>query len=277
MMKRTVIQVVGIRRSGNHAIITWLQSLYGKTVHYNNLPHVFFTREDEVERVKVDVESDCVICSFEDFPGFRKPDLSLKNSVDLVDPAMIDPDRNYFVFYIIRDVYNLFASMLKSGMINDHDDVRQFIDDWLSVARQYDIAPEQCILYNEWFSNAQYRRTICDHLGQPYREETLSELAREGKGSSFDGLPRPSAKEIARNLPKYLSASFARRLARNPMSYVNRILAKPIDARELDVKNRWKYLSERDEHVLLMQAEEVHALNARLFGFRLNEHLEMVA
>jgi hypothetical protein len=276
-MRRVVIQVIGIRRSGNHAVIAWIQSLFGRAIHYNNLPHDVFARPDQVERVRSDLDSDCIICSFEDFPLFHKTDRSLSDSVAPINPALIGDDREYFTFYIIRDVYNLFASLLKSGRIAGEREILRFIDDWLSVARQYEAAPERCILYNEWFASDAYRRALCDRLGVPYREDRLDEVAREGKGSSFDGLPRPPVRDIVRGLPRYVSPAFLRRLARNPTGYLTRLFAKPVDARALDVQNRWKYLSEREERFLLMRNEEVHELNERIFGFRLNDRFEVCA
>ena len=36
---RLLIQVIGLQRSGNHAIIRWLESLFARPLHLNDLEH----------------------------------------------------------------------------------------------------------------------------------------------------------------------------------------------------------------------------------------------
>lgn len=270
-----LVQVVGIRRSGNHAIIEWLKSMYASPVHENNLRHDFFRTGGRERMLQVLRDADCAICSFENFPEHQKPGMTLVDSAELLSDAEVPPSVALHTVFILRDAYNLAASLLKSGRIADAEALGQFVEEWVAIARVCANRPDDTILYNRWFAEEGYRREICARFGARYRDDTLNEVAHEGGGSSFDGLPLPPVSAMLTGFRKYLGAPFLRRLRTRPMSYVRRLIRPRIEARALNVDRRWTYLKEREEAALLLGNAELRGLNERIFGFSLSHDFAM--
>lgn len=269
MSSPVLFQIIGIRRSGNHAIIDWLRSMYARSAHYNNLRHDVLLTETGQEILAELAQLDCLVCSFEDFPKRRTPGVPLAKSVRLLPPGAAPHGARVETFYIVRDAYNLAASLLKAEMAAGPDDMAIFIRDWLALAEIARREPERCIFYNRWFDSEPYRRQLAARLGVAYCDHTLGAVANEAGGSSFDGLPLPPLREMATNYRKYLSAKFLTRLRKRPLHYVRRILQPKLDARGLAVDQRWRYLAERPEAGALLANAAVREANSDLFGFHL--------
>jgi hypothetical protein len=84
--RRILLQVIGMQRSGNHAIIGWLSSLFERPAHLNNLPHDFFCRTETVTGNPALAKADCSILSFEDT---KRPDARALLDIELLDRARL--------------------------------------------------------------------------------------------------------------------------------------------------------------------------------------------
>lgn len=272
-----VLQVIGLQRSGNHAIIDWISSLFPRTVHLNNLPHDFGRDPENLTDNPAFAGADCRIVSFEDARvklartedgGFRP----LLDSVVPLDPARLDAF-DCRMLYILRDPYNCWASRVKAreaGGLTSPAEFEHFLDNWTAMARRHAAEPKAFILYNAWFKDRAYRQAVCARLGGSYSERTLGEVPLEGGGSSFDGAGRPSLRTMAKKLDYYRSPGFRRRLLQQPGSYVRRLLGPSVDGRQLRVDSRWQHLVGRDDARALFEDATVRELSRRIFGFHVD-------
>ena len=220
--RRLLIQVIGQQRSGNHAVINWLASLFPTVTHGNDLPHDFFVRP---AAAAAGATADCNVFSFEDAFGRLRGDGNLLDSVAPVDPAAF-PDLDCRVLHILRDPYNCWASRVKArevGTLTSARALEPFVRDWTALARLYLTRPDAFVLYNRWFRDQAYRKGIAARLGGGYSERTLGEVRGEGGGSSFDGFVRPSYATMLGKLDYYLSGDFRRRFLKQPGSYLARL------------------------------------------------------
>ncbi len=278
MARGLVLQVVGLQRSGNHAIIDWISSLFPKAVHLNNLEHDFARDPGNVTDNPAFAGADCRIVSFEDARiklartgdgGFRP----LLDSVVPLDPAGLD-EFDCRMLYVLRDPYNCWASRVKareaSGLTSPAE-LDYFLDSWTAMARRHAAEPKAFVLYNAWFKDRAYRQAVCARLGGSYSERTLGEVPLEGGGSSFNGAGRPSLRTMAKKLDYYRSPEFRRRLLQQPGSYARRLLAPSVDGRQLQVDSRWQHLVGRDDARALFEDPTVRALSRRIFGFHVDE------
>jgi hypothetical protein len=261
--RRLLVQIIGQQRSGNHAIIRWLSSLFPTAMHANDLPHDFFMRPNVAATT-----ADCNLFSFEDSFGWLRGG-NLLESVALVDPAAF-PDFDCRVLHILRDPYNCWASRVKArevGKLSSTRALEPFVRDWTALARLCLTQPEAFILYNRWFEDQAYRKQIAARLGGRYSERTLGEVPGEGGGSSFDGFVRPSYATILRKFDYYLTANFRRRFLKRPGSYLFRLFSPNIDARQLQVDRRWEHVVGQKDAQDLFANAEVQVLSREIFGF----------
>ena len=268
--RRLVLQVIGLQRSGNHAIITWLSSLFPRAAHFNELPHDYFgTAGDLADRLAG--KEDLLVFSFED--SLRKtrkgsPE-SVLDRVELGDPAAF-PGLDFRVMYILRDPYNAWASRVKAkedGRLTCSDLLSDFMRDWLAVARLYRENEPAFILYNAWFKSQPYRRKVCARLGGSYSERTLGDVFAYGGGSSFEGYARPSYGTILRRARHYMGPEFRQRFLKDPRAYFTRFFAPSMDGRQLKVDSRWEYVLDRPDSRALFESPEIAALSQAIFGF----------
>jgi len=267
--RRVLLQVIGLQRSGNHAIIGWLSSLFERPVHLNDLPHDFFCRTENVTENPAFAKAGCCILSFEDT---RRPGAGPLLNVGNLDSSRLS-EFDCHVVYLLRDPYNLWASRVKAkeaGKLTCSARLEPFMREWTDLARLCVAQPDAFILYNSWFGSQAYRRQVCARLGGRYSERTLGEVTGAGGGSSFDGASRPSIRTILGNLGYYRSAAFRRRLFRQPGSYLARLFLRSVDGRQLQVDRRWQYLAGREEAQALFANAEVQALSREIFGFHVD-------
>jgi len=272
-----VLQVIGLQRSGNHAIIDWIASLFPRAAHLNNLAHDFGRDPANVAGHPTFAGADCRIVSFEDARiklartadgGFRP----LLDSVVPLDPDSLD-EFDCRTLYILRDPYNCWASRVKAreaGGLTSPAELDYFLDSWTAMARRHAAEPRSFVLYNAWFKDRAYRQAVCARLGGSYSERTLGEVPLEGGGSSFDGAGRPSLRTMAKKLDYYRSPGFRRRLLQQPGSYLRRLLAPSVDGRQLQVDSRWQHLLGRDDARALFEDATVRELSQRIFGFHVD-------
>lgn len=272
-MTDRIIQVTGLQRSGNHAIILWMRSLFESAKFENNRPHAVLGDPEEVARIPAEQES-ALIISFEDDTRHFQPGSQSLEDIVLLGPQDVAP-LPVTTLYILRDPYNNWASrevaQERQGLTGLHD-LAAFTANWLYIAGKHAEDPTQVILYSRWMKDADYRRAICARLGGVYSEETLDIVPHQGSGSTFDKVERrPSYRQILARLPRYLSPAFLQRLWRAPGRYI-RLLATPqATARDLDTMNRWAHIVERPECAALFTDPRLRAECTRIFGFYVDE------
>ena len=246
------LRVVGMRRTGNHAIITWIERQQpGTAYHLNNVaagtnPYRYksnnlrryhpqhgkmaavYQRQAEGNLIK----RDCLILSYEDWgleqvtqPRFeRNRTLYLGKSAQQRDVL------------ILRDPFNLFASRLKQNFVDTKSKTASMVDMWLAYAREFTgessyLQPDRvCINYNRWFADVSYRRELADQLGLVFSDAGLRYVPPLGGGSSFSGTRHSG------------------------------------QAGCLDVTNRWRHFADNPAFRQLFQNEEIWHYSQQIFG-----------
>ena len=196
----------GLRRSGNHAVIAWIVSLFeGPVGYFNDLNHSAPTTSDTCSSPLPGFDESkqagagtlpkrLCLCSFED--------ANLDSDSRPIPPTQLfgNSSRRLNII-LLRDPYNMLASRLR--IFRDRADtplsremlVHQgtpIMDLWTRYAIEFlgrsnhfdgETLP---INYNRWVFDQNYRRDICEMLGGEYSEETLPFVPRNGFGSSFE-------------------------------------------------------------------------------------------
>lgn len=263
------IRVLGLRRSGNHAIINWIRSQLPKNTVFINHTRVrenpyrnvyedqlFLSRNPQLKGWRCeDIDwwkkeakghfspKDCLIYSFEDQEIAQVAHHSFEKMHDIY----LGQSSERFDVIVIRDPFNLFASRLQGN--KPRANARNF--DLMNVYSRHHNLPElwvtyakEClnettflrhnkvvINYNQWFSDCDYRQQIADLLGLTFSDAGFTEVVRAGGiGSSFDGI-----------------------------NFNN-------DAASMDVLNRWKRFEENPFFLDLLKTPELVEYSVRLFG-----------
>ncbi|EAZ92078.1 hypothetical protein [Crocosphaera chwakensis] len=234
------VRVLGIRRSGNHAIISWLIDNYsGRVVHLNDIlfqkgqdPYYAlrnritikglpywrcyqdFSQKTLVslaksflnipEHFSLQIRDKAVNIEYirqspKDFLIYSYEDIDPQNSqLDLFEQnyqKYLGESRKRLEILILRDPFNLFASLLESQMMKKNDEEQhKYVELYKAYAREY-LEQSQSgniekiyVNYNQWFLSKQYRIQLAEHLGFTSSGEPYEKVAHQGKGSSFDQL-----------------------------------------------------------------------------------------
>lgn len=225
IVNRKEIRVLGLRRSGNHAIINWIcrqaptnqvfinharvmdnpyRNVYRDQLFLQQRPELRGWRCEDIEWWRQEArgnfsEKDVLIYSYEDqeiervvHPFFeKKHDLYLGKSQDRYDVL------------IVRDPFNLFASRIKGNKPRENArnfDLLQVYSRRLTLPELWISYAKEClnetnflsnkkivIKYNLWFSDIEYRRQIADQIGLEFTDAGFDDVVRAGGiGSSFD-------------------------------------------------------------------------------------------
>src|SRR5215203_807961 len=208
VVNETEIRVVGMSRSGNHAIINWiLAQAPGRTCFLNcaepgsnpfwsarprttelpgwRAPYDGF--EIEAERQGRLSRKDLLVHSYEDtFLGpFRKPANEGRHD------EWVDSSRRRVDLLILRDPRNLLASRLASGYGWLEDGLVARL--WAQHAREFlglrrNLRQERLMVsYNEWARSEAYRRGVAKALGLEFDDQAAKKVPAAAGGSSFDG------------------------------------------------------------------------------------------
>jgi len=204
------LQVFGMRRSGNHAIIDWLMRNAPEAasggVFYNNckfgknpqraygsldvygadlsvLPHVTMS---EAERLGQAGDAPMVVVSYED----RMPQDA--GSPQKASNGLGDNDFSYQVI-IYRSFLNWSASLLaklkKNAGYGATDRMRIMAQAFSSYIQGLDRIADGgglvAICYDDWMTSEAYRAEVLGQLGLPVRDLSRGKLQRFGGGSSF--------------------------------------------------------------------------------------------
>lgn len=264
VVNKKEIRVVGMRRTGNHAILTWIEhQLSGEFFHLNNVwagKNPYRHKADNLlryhpEHAKMSqtyrrqakgelIARDCLLYSYEDWSlaQITQPRFEQNRELYLGRAA------ECFDVLILRDPFNLFASRLKQNFVATKTKGLPMVEMWLEYAEEFvgetqllqqksgrDSAQREtrklvCINYNRWFDDVDYRRQLSEQLGVSFSDAGLSKVPTLGGGSSFDGT----------NLNG--------------------------QARAMDVTNRWKRFADDPAFRELFKTEAVWDYSRRIFG-----------
>lgn len=190
-MKFKTLISLATKRSGHHSVLHSLCLQSKKNItHENNVLVTHFIRgKVKYSRGYQDGEiygngQDIKLWSFEDAKSFRYEEIAKNAKID----------KNHHVIIVIRDIYNIISSTLRHNggrRIKTHLDKR--VDIWYQhcaehLGRRNDIPDDKktIILFNKWFEDKDYRKSICDRLGIEFTDEGINRVARYGGGSSYD-------------------------------------------------------------------------------------------
>jgi hypothetical protein len=233
VINKKEIAVFGIKRCGNHPIIHWLIEQMGKhVVHLNdvtskspydsceeinvkglplyqsrltrkgikNLCRQLLRNLDVVEYSKKDkgvnwhairffTPKDCLIISYENtFFNCNAYTEFLKEHDNYAGYS----EQSYRTV-VLRDAYNLFASLLCAPFVTTKEIVRcielykQYAKIFLDIDRQK-MLNIICINFNEWFDNPNYRIQLARQFGMDNNGEPFQRVHSIGGGSSFNGM-----------------------------------------------------------------------------------------
>lgn len=203
------IRLVGLSRSGNHAVAQWilaqasgrncfLNCAEGKTNPFATCRPLadgsparaswpefdFATEADGRFSAK-----DLLLHSYED--SFLAHALS--DEFEAGHDAWVGPSRRRIDVVVVRDPYNLFASRRAAGCGLSRAVARRM---WMQHARCL-LAPRWtrkprpelvAVSYTRWVTCRDYRRALAERLGLPFSDAGIDRVADCAGGSSFDGL-----------------------------------------------------------------------------------------
>jgi hypothetical protein len=184
--------IFGLRRGGNHAIAEWLKGHFddGKTLHLNSAELGFF--ETDSERLRVDSiyyqnvslagGAPVLLVGYEnlnflDFPFEHNSRVARRS--DLV--------------VVLRDYPNMAASIARSARERPSFVYTYRLKDlplnWAIYARHMRERTGGFVYlkFNDWFSDAEYRRAMSEQLGLEFSERGLNVVSPYGGGARSTG------------------------------------------------------------------------------------------
>jgi hypothetical protein len=209
VVNRLELRVIGMSRSGNHAIIDWiLGQADGRTCFLNcaEPKHDPFSsarpisEHEECFRAnypEFDLEAeargeltakDLLLYSYEDvfLGGLARADVEARHD------AQVGRSGRRIDVLILRDPFNLFASRRAAAFAPLAPET--WVRIWCQHAREFvgdrrHLRNERVMLsYNRWVADRDYRRDIAGALGLRFDDAPARAVARTGGGSSFDGV-----------------------------------------------------------------------------------------
>ncbi|NJL02167.1 MAG: hypothetical protein HC910_16975 [Spirulinaceae cyanobacterium SM2_1_0] len=246
------IRMVGLRRTGNHALIRWLKRQHaGRFRHLNDIPvyenpfrHEYEYWCDhypeypkEIERIRQEslgnfVPTECLVYNYEDHPLSKIVDSKFWAKHDMY----FGRSQRIYDLIILRDPFNLLASRIRRGFLAIKSTQISFVDLWLEYAKEflgetnYLQNEKICVNYNLWVDNIDYRRELAEKLAMNFTDAGIDEVSKRAGGSSFDGTEFTG------------------------------------QAAKMDVHGRWKKLIDDPAYRRLVSNDELFAYSEKIFG-----------
>lgn len=185
---RTLWVIAGMRRSGIHAVVHWIRAALDAAgephLLLNNVHLATLNRKDANVLFSPNYAAspraaEHVLIVFEDKRLGQVAACPLLRHVGAERTKRV---------VVLRDPYNLAASRLQRTRAAGNRDThpRRVAEMWPDHAR-HDATWTPCV-YNAWFAQAPYRRRLAAALGLATVPPLPSQVARAGRGSSFDGV-----------------------------------------------------------------------------------------
>ena len=245
----TELRLIGMSRSGNHALIHWITSqLRGSYCFLNccegksnpfesaraiddgrravtNIPNLEIEREQRGELT----DKDWLLFSHED------------NFLANACSSLFEDNHDHWIgassrridLLLLRDPFNLFASRMAHDLASITSSVAARI--WKQHARQFVRGPRALrhepvlVRYDRWVRELDYRRALAERLGIGFTDAGINDVPAVAGGSTFDGR------------------------------------AYHGDAREMRVFDRWRRMIARPEYRALFD-DELIELAVEIFG-----------
>jgi len=255
------IKIIGMQRTGNHAIVNWIYSQCDELkcvlnhIPINRNPFIAFSKKGTVkefnqnfkqklnitaERLGFFAPKKLLIYTYEDEiiqDVFNKFSEKKHNS-------WVGASKTRYELLIIRDPFNLFASRLKrdDNNIKNKYSLRntqqrdKVVNLWKNHAKEFlgdtDSMTHNkiCVNYNTWFTDKKYRRNLAETLNIDFTDESINEVLHIGGGSSFD------------------------------RTELNN------EASKMKVLERWKAFAEDEGFISIFQDQEIIELYKRIFA-----------
>jgi hypothetical protein len=287
------IRAYGLMRSGNHAIIDWIQNQYPRrpTCFLNNVKHGAFDPYLHCrQRVLTNIDDDpdteslrqlrkaLLIYSYEDREDMASASGEFLQSVfsdafETRRQIYLGTSARQFDLMIIRDPFNCFASRVQMiqawGSVGGVTDPTLIGRNWKSLATKALSLIERpepgqlVVTYNQWATAREYRAQLSKALSGDFNDQSFHRLSSFGGGSSFPDTmpPRITVYQLLTQAHKLFSF---RRYTR--FSHYLRSLTMTEAARRRALFSRWRLLSENATYRSLFLDKEILALSERLFG-----------
>ncbi|MDJ0746265.1 MAG: hypothetical protein QNJ32_23270 [Xenococcaceae cyanobacterium MO_167.B27] len=256
IINQNEVRIIGLKRSGNHAVSNWMmKQMQGEVFYINDVganenpyreKYEAWVRSNcakNRERLKQEsqgnfIEKDYLIYSYEDYELNRITNKNFANKHDLY----FGKTATRYDVILLRDPFNLIASRFKKGnFVNQHylgtkNPQLSVVDLWLSYAKewlgetQYLEYNRVFINYNKWFSDREYRQSLSSQLNLEFSDQGINQVKSQGGGSSFD----------ARNFHN--------------------------NATQMDVLNRWKNYADNPSYREVFRNEELWNYSQEIFG-----------
>lgn len=221
------IRVVGLRRSGNHAVMNWIRKQQAEeTIYINNVrpkenpfravyedqirkskdPSLPGWRTKDIDRWQREAKGEfstkkCLLYSYEDQPIEKLSDRNFEKKHDLY----FGRSKVRYDVIIMRDPFNLFASRLRASRKREvPPDQFDFMrvkskksslpQMWIDYAQEYLDETNYLrhtkvhINYNLWSTDPNYRCQIAKKLDLDFTDAGFDDVMTNGGGSSFDGV-----------------------------------------------------------------------------------------
>ncbi|HHP7231296.1 MAG TPA: hypothetical protein ACFCUY_10620 [Xenococcaceae cyanobacterium] len=208
LINQKEIRVIGLRRSGNHGIITWIRRHYDERIwHLNNISpqknpyrnlYEHYPKEElKPEAQGIFTKKKCLIYNYENYTLESITNSLLEKKHDLY----LGKSQTRYDLLILRDPYNTFASILK-GQRNKNNftylntypkNHKSIAELWLDYAKEflgetnYLKYKRVMVSYNHWIIDQNYRRNISKKLDLDFCDAGFNVVKSYGGGSSFKG------------------------------------------------------------------------------------------
>lgn len=169
------LHLLGLKRSGNHAITQWLLNLFEEKycLHLNDvkLDKLLFNKYNRAHKTR----------------NKRATIISLEDYKELPDATVFTPQIGFSKqikqFTVIRSFPNFLASRLEKKRRSHINTPREFKEYWLAHTKH-----ENLIIFDKWFSDPNYRLSLVqEHFGMN-KDADVNQMMKWGEGSSFDGM-----------------------------------------------------------------------------------------
>jgi hypothetical protein len=236
------IRLIGLKRSGNHAVLNWIRGQEQDAYFLNNVGvstspfrhfHLHFPqknfREEAWGKFK---HKNCFLYSYEDHSIAKITEPKYEKKHDLY----VGKSNYRYDVLILRDPFNLMASRLKKGFLSVKTQGMSLVDMWIEYAKEfigetsYLNNKKVVVNYNQWFADISYRQKIAANLDLEFSDVGLNYVSSYGGGSSFE--------------QQNLSGN----------------------AQEMDVTNRWKLFLDNNEFLTLIKNDELLYYSEKIFG-----------
>lgn len=191
--------IVGMRRSGIHAIGNWLMNQVSE-------PCAFFNDVDPLnpfERARL--QNPEVLKSDENISAITCYEDRVLQTVG--EPAQLSdrlwPPNRMIVVLVLRNPFNLMASRMKHHEMSGTSEVSttastyisglSVTELWVSYGQEFigksKVLGDNTVMvnYDRWSSDREYRRDVADELGVTFTDLGKEDVTHYGRGSSFSG------------------------------------------------------------------------------------------